>query len=134
MNLGRVENAYIIVDCSHDDCPDHHQPVRDRNIDLTVECFRCMIDLHLGEVRKLHDLAQQLYSCQWCLIQPNSCATNLISSSDDRLTCNNTGQYSHDEAGPKHARGNSQIERIGIGTRINADVCSLADVLLQVLA
>lgn len=132
--MGRVENAYVVVDCGHDYCSDHHQPICDRNIDLTVECFRCMIDFNLREVRKFHDLTQQLYSCQWSLIKQYPYATNLISPGDDRLACNDAGQDSHDKTGPEHARRNGQIEWVCIGTGINTDVGSLADVLFQALA
>ena len=48
---------------------------------------------------------------------------------DHCLTGHNSRKDSDDQAGIEHARGYGVEERVGVGTLVATDVCSLTDVL-----
>ena len=53
----------------------------------------------------------------------------LKSCSDHSLTCHNSRKNSNDQTRIERARWNRAEERVGVGTLVLTDVCSLADVL-----
>ena len=90
-----------------------------------------MFHLDLGEVRQLDDLGQQLYKCQHLI---HACMVGnghsyLEGRRDHCLTGHNGRKNSDDQTGIEHARWDGVEERVGVGTLVLTDVCSLTDVL-----
>lgn len=54
---------------------------------------------------------------------------NLESRSNHSLTRHNSRENRNNQARVEHARWHRAEERVGVGARILADVCSLTDVL-----
>ena len=90
-----------------------------------------MSHLNLREVRQLDDLRQQLLKCQHLI---HACMVGnghsyLEGRRDHSLTGHNSREDGDDQAGIEHAGWYRVEERIGVGTLVLTDVCSLTDVL-----
>jgi hypothetical protein len=89
--------TYITVDGSDYNGADHHDPIRERNVNLTVEGGASISRLDLWEVGRMHELYEQLES-----------------ASDESLRSNNSGQDRKDKRWIEHARRYSFEERIRV--------------------
>jgi len=109
--VGVTQRSGIIEHGSDDDGTNHEKPVGHRHVKLSMESFGSVDDFELGKVRKLHDLRQKLET-----------------GGNDGLRSNNSGEDTDDQGVDQCAWRASIVDRVGVCLRVDADVCSLADV------